>query len=135
MSAPNMGSPLSLSELESLYGDVDPNSLIKVANRITPAYGAWISRSRFCVLSTVGAEGTDATPRGDDGPVVRIQDDRTLLLPDWRGNNRIDNLRNIARDGRVSLMFFVNGSNNVIRVNGRGQSTPVSCLIPSNAKA
>ncbi len=70
------------------------------------------------MISTVGPEGTDGSPRGDAGPVVEIADARTLLLPDWRGNNRIDTLRNIVRDPRVALMFFVAGSNNVIRVNG-----------------
>jgi len=50
--------------------------------------------------------------------VVRIVDDRTIWLPDWRGNNRLDSLRNIVRDGRVSLMFMVTGENNVVRVNG-----------------
>jgi PPOX class probable FMN-dependent enzyme len=74
--------------------------------------------SRFCILSTVGPEGTDASPRGDDGPVVTEIDTRTLALPDWRGNNRINTLRNIVRDPRVSLMFMVPGSNNVVRVNG-----------------
>jgi predicted pyridoxine 5'-phosphate oxidase superfamily flavin-nucleotide-binding protein len=74
---------------------------------ITPAYRRWIEASRFCILSTVGPDGTDATPRGDDGPVVRIVDDRTLWLPDWRGNNRLDALRNIVADGRVSLMFMI----------------------------
>ena len=73
---------------------------------------------RLCVLSTVGPEGTDGSPRGDDGPVVRIADEKTLLMPDWRGNNRADSLRNMVRDGRVSLMFMVPGSNNVVRVNG-----------------
>lgn len=119
MTEPNMGSPLTLNELEALYGEAAGASLIKVADHLTPHYTAWISRSRFCILSTVGPEGTDATPRGDDGPVVRVRDAHTLLLPDWRGNNRIDNLRNIARDSRASLMFFINGSNNVIRVNGK----------------
>jgi PPOX class probable FMN-dependent enzyme len=66
----------------------------------------------------VGDAGTDGSPRGDDGPVVRVQDAKTLLMPDWRGNNRMDSLRNIVSDGRVSLMFMIPGSNNVIRVNG-----------------
>ena len=66
----------------------------------------------------MGPEGTDASPRGDDGAVVHIADDRTLWLPDWRGNNRIDCLRNIVRDNRVSLMFLVPGCNNVVRING-----------------
>ena len=109
----------TLEELEAIYGAPSPRSLTKVVTRLTPAYGEWIGASRFAILSTVGPEGTDATPRGDDGPVVQVADDRTLFLPDWSGNNRLDNLRNIVRDPRVSLMFLVPGSNNVVRVNGR----------------
>ncbi|WP_281261132.1 pyridoxamine 5'-phosphate oxidase family protein [Aliiruegeria haliotis] len=105
-------------DLEAIYGDAIPTSLTKVVDRITPLYRKWIESSRFVVLSTVGPEGTDASPRGDIGPVLRVADQRTLLLPDWRGNNRIDSLRNIVRDPRVSLMFLVPGSNNVVRVNG-----------------
>ena len=70
------------------------------------------------MLSTVGPEGSDGSRRGDDGPVVQAPDDRTLLLPDWRGNIPMDSLRNIVRDGRVSLMFLIHGSNTAIRVNG-----------------
>ncbi|QXT39753.1 pyridoxamine 5'-phosphate oxidase family protein [Gymnodinialimonas ceratoperidinii] len=104
--------------LAALYGAAVPASLSKVVPRLTPSYRKWIDAARFVVLSTVGPEGTDASPRGDDGPVVRIVDDRTLMMPDWRGNNRIDSLRNIVRDGRVSLMFMVPGSGNVVRING-----------------
>ena len=107
--------------LEALYGAPGPTATRKVAARLTPAYRAWIEASRFAVLATVGPEGTDASPRGDDGPVVRVADERTLLLPDWRGNDRIDSLRNVVRDGRVSLMFMVPGSGNVVRVNGRAR--------------
>ncbi len=108
-----------ITALEALYDAPVPASLTKVTQKITPLYREWIETSRFLILSTVGPEGTDASPRGDDGPVVRIIDDRTIWLPDWRGNNRIDNLRNIVRDGRVSLMFMVPGALNVVRVNGR----------------
>ena len=108
-----------LSRLAAIYGAPVSRSIDKVVTRITPAYHRWIEASRFVVLSTVGPEGTDASPRGDIGPVVRIADPVTLLLPDWLGNNRIDSLRNILRDPRVSLMFMVPGSPNVVRVNGQ----------------
>lgn len=107
-----------IAALEALYDAPVPASLTKVTPVITPLYRRWIDTSRFVILSTVGPEGTDASPRGDDGPVVRIADERTIHLPDWRGNNRIDNLRNIVRDGRVSLMFMVPGALNVVRING-----------------
>jgi len=112
-----------IAELEALYGTAAPNSLAKVSPVLTPLYRAWIGKARFCVLSTVGPEGTDGSPRGDDGPVARIVDDRTLWLPDWRGNNRIDTLRNILRDGRISVMFMVPGCTNVVRVNGEARLT------------
>lgn len=112
-----------VAELEALYGVPGEASRIKVAHALTPLYRKWIMASRFCVLSTVGPEGADGSPRGDDGPVVVELDARTLALPDWRGNNRIDTLRNIVRDPRVALMFMVPGSNNVVRVNGTAQVT------------
>ncbi|KIC46526.1 pyridoxamine 5'-phosphate oxidase [Ruegeria sp. ANG-S4] len=107
-----------IETLEALYGTPGAPSIRKVARRLTPLYRKWIMTSRLCVLSTVGPEGVDGSPRGDDGPVVLELDERTLALPDWRGNNRLDSLRNIVRDPRVSLMFMVPGSNNVVRVNG-----------------
>ena len=113
----------SINELEALYGTPGETSIIKVVSKLTPGYRRWIQQSKLCILSTVGPEGTDASPRGDDQPVVLELDEHTLAMPDWRGNNRMDSLRNIVRDDRVSLMFFVNGSNNVIRVNGRAKLT------------
>lgn len=112
-----------VTELEGLYGPAVPNAVSKVATALTPKYRDWIGASRFVVLSTVGPEGTDGSPRGDVEPVVRIANNKTLLLPDWRGNNRLDSLRNIITDGRVSLMFMVPGCNNVVRVNGRAVLT------------
>ena len=113
----------NLEELESLYGPAIQGALDKVQPAITPAYRRWLETARFLVLTTVGPEGTDASPRGDAGPVVRVVDEKTVWLPDWRGNNRTDSLRNIVRDGRVSLMFMVPGSNNVVRLNGRAMVT------------
>ena len=113
----------SIEALEALYGASSPAALSKVARRLTPLYRRWIMSSKLCILSTVGPEGTDASPRGDDGPVVQVLNPGTLALPDWRGNNRIDSLRNILRDDRVSLMFLVPGSDNVVRVNGTARIT------------
>lgn len=112
-----------LDALHAHYGTPSQPAIIKVAPYLTPAYAAWVARSRFCILSTVGPEGTDASPRGDDGPVVAMLDPGTLALPDWKGNDRIDSLRNMVRDPRVSLMFFVPGARNVIRVNGTARLT------------
>jgi len=109
----------TVEELEALYGAPVQRALDKVVDHLTPLYRRWIEASRFVILSTVGADGTDASPRGDDGPVVRIVDDKTVLLPDWRGNNRLDSLHNIVVDGRASLLFMIPGSLNVVRVNGR----------------
>lgn len=114
----------TLEELHGHYGTPGEASQIKVTGHLTSGYRAHIERARFCVLATVGPEGTDCSPRGDEGPVVRIEDDRTLLLPDWKGNERIDSLRNIVRDGRVSLLFLIPGSNTAIRVNGLAKLSP-----------
>ncbi|MCA0905845.1 pyridoxamine 5'-phosphate oxidase family protein [Ruegeria marisrubri] len=112
-----------IETLEALYGRPGAASLRKVVHQLTPLYRKWILASRLSVLSTVGPEGVDGSPRGDDGPVVKELDANTLALPDWRGNNRLDSLRNIVRDPRVSLMFLVPGSNNVVRVNGLARVT------------
>jgi len=112
-----------LDDLHAHYGIPKPPSLRKVTPRLTPAYADWIARSRFCILSTVGPEGTDGSPRGDQGPVVQVPDTETLLLPDWQGNDRIDSLRNILRDGRVSLIFLIPGSTTAIRINGTARVT------------
>ena len=113
----------TIDALEGQYGTPSSVSLDKVATRLTPLYRKWIMTARFCVLTTVGDRGTDGSPRGDDGPVVLELDERTLAMPDWRGNNRLDSLRNIVTDGRVSLMFMVPGSNTIVRVNGHARLT------------
>ena len=118
----------SIAELEALYGTPGEAAMVKVTARLTPAYRTWIERARLCILSTEGPDGTDASPRGDEGPVVAVLDARRLALPDWRGNQRLDSLRNIVTDGRVSLMFIVPGSTTVIRVNGRAGVTADDAL-------
>ncbi len=113
----------TLDALHGHYGTPADPAIRKVTARLTPSYRAVIERSRFCILTTVGPEGTDGSPRGDDGPVVVVLDDRTLALPDWKGNERIDSLRNIVRDGRVSLCFLIPGWKNLLRVNGTARLT------------
>jgi PPOX class probable FMN-dependent enzyme len=109
----------SVEELKAIYEGVSEASIAKVTKVLTPEYRRMIETSPFMALATVGPEGLDCSPRGDLGGVVRIRDDATLLLPDWRGNNRIDSLLNIVRDPRVALMFLVPGSNTAMRINGR----------------
>ena len=109
----------SVEELKAIYGDVSEASLAKVTKTLTLEYRQMIEASPFMALATVGPEGVDCSPRGDLGGVVRVQDESTLLLPDWRGNNRVDSLLNIVRDPRVALMFLIPGSNTTMRVNGR----------------
>ena len=118
-----------LDTLHAHYGTPGKPAVAKVTPHLTPAYRAFIDRSRFCILSTVGPEGTDGSPRGDQGPVVRVLDAKTLAMPDWKGNERIDSLRNILRDGRVSLMFLIAGTTTALRLNGRARLTadPTLC--------
>jgi PPOX class probable FMN-dependent enzyme len=112
-----------IAGLEALYGAASVGSQRKVAAHLTPSYRRWIEASRFCIVSTIGAGGTDGSPRGDDGPVVRVLDPKTLAMPDWRGNNRLDSLRNIVTDGRISLIFLVPGSQIMVRINGAAKLT------------
>ena len=113
----------TLDDLHAHYGTPGKPALAKVTSHLTPAYAAFIAASRFCILSTVGPEGTDGSPRGDENPVVIPLDAETLAMPDWKGNERIDSLRNIIRDGRVSLIFLVAGSTTAVRVNGTAKIT------------
>ena len=121
----------SLDDLHSHYGTPSAPAAVKVTPHLTPSYRAFLDRSRFCVLTTVGPEGTDGSPRGDQGPVVTVLDPKTLALPDWKGNERIDSLRNIVRDGRVSLMFLIPGSTTALRVNGTARLTADPALCAS----
>lgn len=111
----------TVEELEALYGLPGETSLVKELDRIIPEYAAFIEASPFVALATSGPEGLDCSPRGDLAGFVRIHDDRTLMLPDRRGNNRADSLKNIIRDPRVGLLFLVPGSGTTLRVNGRAR--------------
>lgn len=109
----------SEAELAALYGVPLEAATVKEVNWITPHYRAYIEASPYAALATSGPEGLDCSPRGDRPGFVRIHDEKTLMLPDRRGNNRIDSLRNIVRDPRVALLFMIPGVGNTLRVNGR----------------
>ncbi len=110
----------TLEDLEALYQPAPVlASTAKELDHLIPEYRRYIELSPFVVLATAGPEGLDCSPRGDAGMAVRIIDDRKLALPDRRGNNRIDSLRNIIRDPRVALLFLIPGSGTTFRVNGR----------------
>lgn len=121
----------SPDQLREIYSGCSEASLAKVTPRLTVEYRQMIEASPFVALATVGPEGLDCSPRGDLGGVVRIADDRTVLLPDWRGNNRVDSLMNIVRDPRVALMFLIPGSSSVMRINGRAVVSIEPALIES----
>ena len=108
----------SEAELEALYGKPAGPAVIKEIPYISEHYRRFIEVSPFVVLATAGPEGLDCTPRGDPAGFVRVVDKNTVMLPDRRGNNRIDTLRNIAFDPRVSLLFLVPGHNEAVRVLG-----------------
>lgn len=110
----------SIEQLEAIYTPAPvAASTVKVAHRMTPEYRRLIEASPFAALATVGPEGIDCSPRGDQPGFVRVQDDETLMMPDRRGNNRIDSLRNIVRDPRVAFLFLLPGSGTTFRANGR----------------
>jgi PPOX class probable FMN-dependent enzyme len=113
----------TIEQLEAIYEQPLPTSTVKEIDHLTAHYRALIMASPFVALATSGPEGLDCSPRGDPGHVVHIHDERTLMLPDRRGNNRIDSLRNILRDPRVALLFLIPGSGTTMRVNGRAHLT------------
>jgi uncharacterized protein len=108
-----------LQHLRSLYGAPPEASLAKEVDHVHPHYRTLIEAAPFVVLATSGPGGLDASPRGDAAGFVTVQDERTLLLPDRRGNNRIDSLANIVADPRVALLFLIPGVGETLRVNGR----------------
>ena len=123
----------TLEELEALYGQPAEASLIKEVDHVTPQYRALVEVSPFAVLATSGPEGLDCSPRGDHPGFVRVVDSKTLMMPDRRGNNRTDSLRNIIRDPRMALLFLIPGSGTTLRVNGRAQLSTDAELLSSFA--
>jgi PPOX class probable FMN-dependent enzyme len=133
MAATNGSKPhviANLAELEALFPEeVYPPAKIKETDRITNAYRALIEASPFCVMATSGPSGLDSSPRGDPKGFVRVVDEKTVILPERRGNNRIDSLRNLVTDPRVSLLFLIPGVSETVRVMGRAtiSADPALC--------
>jgi uncharacterized protein len=123
----------TVEQLETLYGDPSEPSLVKEVPVLTTEYRALIEASPFVALATSGPEGLDCSPRGDLAGFVRVHDDKTLMMPDRRGNNRVDSLRNIVRDPRVALLFLIPGSGTTFRVNGKAHLSTDPALLQSFA--
>lgn len=120
---------VDLTRLEALFSRPAETSLRKEVCSLHPLYQQWIAASPFAVLATSGPNGLDASPRGDPAPLVTIADAHTLWLPERRGNNRIDSLRNILHDPRVALLFLIPGVGETLRVNGRARITVDPALL------
>jgi len=117
--------------LDELYGEISAGAIAKEIDYIHPHYRAMIEASPFLVLATCGPEGLDCSPRGDLPGFVRVHDETTLMMPDRRGNNRVDSLRNIVRDPRIALLFLIPGSGSTLRVNGRARVSADADLLAS----
>ena len=116
--------------LDAIYGESSAGAIAKEIDYVHPHYRAMIEAAPFMVLATSGPEGLDCSPRGDPaGCFVQVLDEKTLLIPDRRGNNRIDSLRNIVRDDRVALLFLIPGVGETLRVNGRASISVAPELI------
>ena len=123
----------TIDELEALYGTPVGPSLAKEIDHISDHYRTFIEKAPFVVVATSGPRGLDCSPRGDPAGFVRVLDRKRVLIPDRRGNNRIDSLRNLIGDPRVSLLFLIPGVNETLRINGRAQIIVDAALAASFA--
>jgi PPOX class probable FMN-dependent enzyme len=118
MSTPPAGEVTSIEALEALYGTPVDRAITKEIDHISDHYRQFIEAAPFVVVATVGPEGLDCSPRGDPAGLMRVTDKKTVMMPDRRGNNRLDSLRNLVRDPRISLLFLIPGVNETMRING-----------------
>ena len=107
--------------LRELYGEPPEGAIAKEIDYVHPHYRAMIEASPFMVMATSGPEGLDVSPRGDPAGFVVVEDERTLLIPDRRGNNRTDSLNNLIGDPRIALLFMIPGVGETLRVNGQAE--------------
>jgi PPOX class probable FMN-dependent enzyme len=108
----------TVAELEALYEAPVATSITKEIGFLTDQHRAYVEASPFVLVATSGPGGLDCSPRGDPPGFVRVVDERTMLFPDRRGNNRLDTLRNLVADPRIGLLFLVPGIGVTLRVNG-----------------
>lgn len=118
-----------VATLQHLYGAPSGAAVEKEINYIHPHYRAMIAASPFVVLATSGPDGLDTSPRGDTAGFVAVEDEKTLLIPDRRGNNRVDSLRNIITNPRVALLFLIPGVGETLRVNGQAMISTAPALL------
>jgi uncharacterized protein len=123
----------TIEQLDAVYGEPIAAAVTMELDHVSEHYRAFVEASPFVVLATAGPEGLDCSPRGDPPGFVRVADPKTLLIPDRRGNNRVDSLRNIVRDPRVALVFLIPGIGTLLRVNGRAVLSTDSALRESFA--
>ena len=109
------------AQLDALYGAPLGRSLTKEIDYISNSYRKFIEAAPFVIVATSGPEGLDCSPRGDPPGFVRVRDRNTVLIPDRRGNNRVDTLRNLVVDPRISLLFLIPGVGETLRINGRAE--------------
>jgi uncharacterized protein len=109
----------TMEQLDALYGEKNPNSIVKEIDHLSDGYRKLIEAAPFVSIATGGPDGLDCSPKGDAPGFVRILDDKTLAIPDRPGNNRLDGFRNILRDPRIALLFLIPGVGETLRVNGR----------------
>ena len=119
----------NIAALGRLYGAPEGAAVEKEINYFHPHYRAMIAASPFVVLATSGPEGLDTSPRGDAAGFVVVEDEKTLLIPDRRGNNRVDSLRNIIANPHVALLFLIPGVGETLRVNGRAIISTAPALL------
>lgn len=128
-----MGVVRTVEDLEAIYGEANPRSLTKEIGFLNEPYRAFVNAAPFVVIATSGPGGLDCSPKGDAPGFVRVIDEKTLALPDRLGNNRIDNLRNLIADPRISLLFLIPGIGETLRVNGTATITNDPELLASFA--